>query len=263
MGRIRRAALYACGFSVRTIADATGRGVKAVRAALVRADVTLRPPGAARHLNGAKIAALPAGPAADIAHTLLAREAQARAASRPWDLADGVDGWESVLAAAVEDFGRLAVTDAVTRQLGRRPTRLEAAAALRAAHRLSDRGELHLQQLSPPDGGRQQWVISRPADLHADHRPGDVPARTASTDPAGVADRLLRHLRRVQEVSKRMEPERIPPETAQRLAAAIEATQADLATVSLRLGSARSRPSGREPASHQTEEGQDGDRRPS
>ena len=167
------------------------------------------------------------------------------------------------MTAAVADIGRLAVTDAVTRKLGRRPTRLEAAAALRAAHRLNARGELHLQQLSPPDGGRQQWVISRPADLHADHRPGDVPARTASTDAAGVGDRLIRHLRRVQEVTKRMEPERLPPETAQRLAAAIEATQADLATVSIRLASARSRPSGREPASHQTQERQDGDHRPS
>ena len=95
------AALYECGFSVRTIATETGRGVKAVRRVLLDAGIPLRPPGAATQVSGSAVAALPPGPAADIARRVLDEQAESRRRSRPWDPPSGDAAWRAVLLSAL------------------------------------------------------------------------------------------------------------------------------------------------------------------
>jgi hypothetical protein len=221
-------ALYGCGFSIRTIADATDRGVKAVRSVLLRAGVTLRPPGASPHVSGTAVAALPPGPAATMAAALLHREAQARAAARPWDLTAGPDAWQNVLTEAVAEVGSITVTEAATRKLGHPPTSLQARAALRAAHRLHADGRLKLVHRKPAVGGRKQWTIS---DTSTPIHPDQPASRRSSPSAMDLVDRLIHQLHHVQAASQMLDPELCSPDATDRLTTAIDAAQADLAAL--------------------------------
>lgn len=132
-------ALYECGFSVQTIAFATGRGVKKIRRVLTEADVMMRPPGSHPHVSGAAVARLPEGAGRNIALRLLAQKNAARSQWRPWDPPDA-GSWRQVLLLAIDSRETASVATTAAEHLGRPATRLELQAVRRAALRLADEG---------------------------------------------------------------------------------------------------------------------------
>lgn len=203
-------ALYRCGFSMATIAAATGRGQKAVRGVLTRAGVAIRPAKASPSVDGSAVASLPAGEAADIARRIIADQRRSAAAARPWDPRSGPDAWSSVLLTAVTRSRTVMLREVVEAHLGRPPTRIESAAARRAAQRMADDGLARIS-VSIRTGGRHgQWMLHRPTPLsvgaHAALRPRtSEPRRRRPVDPAAQVRSLRRRLAGLRAAAARLD----------------------------------------------------------